>query len=174
MTLVYIYRKICEKRAKELNEQVSHSLIKKRPAKKDEKLFGKKKFWAAVAAEGVQGGLAHGRKGADDNWRGKSFQSCFLLHTPRVFCAVGARPPRLARTAAATTAATAATAITGVVRLCNATRYGRHCATQSNMCDCRGMRQCKGGWGGLDRARDLEEKRLFSLFHTFFGFFFNF
>ncbi len=37
--------------------------------------------------------------------------------------------------------------------------------------NCRGMRQCKGGWGGLDRARDLEEKRLFSLFHTFLDFF---
>ncbi len=43
-------------------------------------------------------------------------------HTPSVFCAVGARPPRPATRVAATTASTATTAITGVVRLCNATR----------------------------------------------------
>ncbi len=97
-------------------------LSKNAQQKKTKRNGEKNLFWAAVAAERVQGGLAHGRKGADDKWRGKSFQSCFLLHTPRVFCVVGARPPRLARTAAATTAATAATAITGVVRLCNATR----------------------------------------------------
>ncbi len=40
--------------------------------------------------------------------------------------------------------------------------------------NCHGMCQCKGGWGGLYRARDLEEKRLFSLFHIFLEFFFNF
>ncbi len=46
---------------------MSHSLTKKRPAKKCKKYFLEKNFfWAAVAAEGVQGGLAHGRKEGGD------------------------------------------------------------------------------------------------------------
>ncbi len=102
---------------------MSHSLTKKRPAKKIKNNFWEKNlFWAAVAAEGVQGGLAHGRKGGGgDKQRENLLQSCFYC-THQVFCAVGARPPRPATTTAAATAATATTTITGVVRLCNATR----------------------------------------------------
>ena len=43
----------------------------------------------------------------------KTFSRAVFYHTHRVFCAVGARPPRLATTTTATTAVTAATAITG-------------------------------------------------------------
>ncbi len=69
--------------------------------------FGKKIFfWAAVAAEQVQGGLAHGEKGRMTNGGEKVFQRCFY-HTYRVFCAVKTRPPRPATTTATTAAATA-------------------------------------------------------------------
>ncbi len=51
--------------------------------------------------------------------KGGKFSRAVFYHTHQVFCAVGARPPRLATTAATTTAATG---ITGVIRLCNATR----------------------------------------------------
>ncbi len=65
---------------------MSHSLIKKRPAKKDKKInFEKNLIWVTVAAERVQGGLAHGRKGADDKWRGESFPELFFTTLTKCF-----------------------------------------------------------------------------------------
>ncbi len=124
MTLVYIYWKICAKKAKKPNEHMSHSLTQKRPAKKIKNNFGEKKsfFGPLLLLKEFRADLHMGEKGGGMKNRESFLQSCFY-HTHWVFCAVGARPPRPATTAAATTAATATTAITGVVRLCNATRY---------------------------------------------------
>ncbi len=112
MTLVYSHRKISAKKAKKPNEHLSHSLTKKRLAKKIKKNILKKMC-----------GLAHGKKWGGMTKRGEFFCKAVFYHTHQVFCAVGARPPRPATAVAARTAATARTAITGVVRLCNATRY---------------------------------------------------
>ncbi len=86
MTLVYIYRKICEKRAKELNEQVSHSPIKKRPVKKDEKNWGKKIFFGPLLLlNEFRADLHMGEKERMTNGGGKVSRAVFYYTHPECF-----------------------------------------------------------------------------------------
>ncbi len=82
MTLVYIYRKICAKRAKILNDHMSHSLTRKRPAKKYEKYFGKKNFFGPLLLlNKFRADLHMGEKRGMTNGGEKVFQICFTIHT---------------------------------------------------------------------------------------------
>ncbi len=67
---------------------MSHSLSKKRPAKKDKKYFFFKKnfFWPLLLLNKFRVDLHMGENGGMTNGGGKVLQSCFLPHTLSVLC----------------------------------------------------------------------------------------